>query len=361
MMQPAALAHDRQDGTIIRDPRLFVLADALAPLKPWLEAHDVIEIAINRPHEVYIERIGSGLMHLTEVPELSEDAIRHIAERVAASTRQVINTERPLLSATLPDGSRFQAVLPPAAPQGGAISIRKQVIHEMSLDDYERLGAFRNVLVGGGDALSTLEQELVGHLEACRLKEFLALAVAERQSMIVSGGTSTGKTTFLNMLLKLVPPRERIVTLEDVRELRPTQPNNVVLLASKGDQGEAQVTIQDLLEATLRMRPDRIFVGELRSKEAFTFLRAVNTGHPGSITTVHADTPAGAYQQLVMMGLQADLGLKAADIEAYVRAVIPIVVQLQRTETARFVSEIHYARMPADGPRDAGKRRKRVA
>ena len=156
---------------------------------------------------------------------------------------------------------------------------------------------------------------------------------------------------FLNMLLKLVPPRERIITLEDVRELRPTQPNNVVLLASKGDQGEAQVTIQDLLEATLRMRPDRIFVGELRSKEAFTFLRAVNTGHPGSITTVHADTPTGAYQQLVMMGLQADLGIKAADIEAYVRSVIPIVVQLQRTETARFVSEIHYAKMPAASAR----------
>lgn len=359
MMQQAAHADDRQDGTIIRDPRLFVLADALAPLKPWLEAHDVIEIAINRPHEVYIERIGSGLMHLTEVPELSEDAIRHIAERVAASTRQVVNTERPLLSATLPDGSRFQAVLPPAAPQGGAISIRKQVIHEMSLDDYERLGAFRNVLVGGDGGLSKLETELVGHLKARRLKEFLALAVAERQSMIVSGGTSTGKTTFLNMLLKLVPPRERIVTLEDVRELRPAQPNNVVLLASKGDQGEAQVTIQDLLEATLRMRPDRIFVGELRSKEAFTFLRAVNSGHPGSITTVHADTPAGAYQQLVMMGLQADLGLKATDIEAYVRSVIPIVVQLQRTETARFVSEIHYARMPTAA--GTTPRRKRAA
>jgi type IV secretion system protein VirB11 len=101
------------------------------------------------------------------------------------------------------------------------------------------------------------------------------------------------------------------------------------------------------------MRPDRIFVGELRSKEAFTFLRAVNTGHPGSITTVHADTPSGAYQQLVMMGLQADLGLKAADIEAYVRAVIPIVVQLRRTEIARFVSEIHYARMPLAPARKA--------
>jgi type IV secretion system protein VirB11 len=349
---PQALRTAEQSvGAVIRDPRLFVLADALAPLKIWLDANDVIEIAINRPHEVYIERIGSGLMHLTEVPDLTEDAIRHIAERVAASTRQVVNPERPLLSATLPDGSRFQAVLPPAAPEGGAISIRKQVIHEMSLDEYDAMGAFRNVRVASDGAPSEVERELVAHLTARRLKAFLALAVQERQSMIVSGGTSTGKTTFLNMLLKLVPPRERIVTLEDVRELKPSQPNNVILLASKGDQGEAQVTIQDLLEATLRMRPDRIFVGELRSKEAFTFLRAVNTGHPGSITTVHADTPAGAYQQLVMMGLQADLGLKAADIETYVRAVIPIVVQLQRSETARFVSEIHYARMPPEPAR----------
>jgi type IV secretion system protein VirB11 len=326
-------------------PREFVLQDALAPIRLWLDAPDVIEISINRPGEVYVERLGGDGMKFTAVEELNEVAIRHMAERVAASTRQEVNSARPLLAATLPGGERFQAVLPPAAPLGGAISIRKHVISDLSLEEYERRGAFAQVEIRSHGKLSQTEAELVKLLKAKDLKAFLTLAVSERQSMVISGGTSTGKTTFLNMLLKLVRPGERLITIEDVRELKPPQSNTVTLLVSKGDQGEASVTIQDLLEATLRMRPDRIFLGELRSKEAFTFLRAVNTGHPGSITTVHADSPDGAYQQLVMMGLQADLGLKAEDIAAYVRSVIPIVVQLKRTDTARFVSEIYYSKL----------------
>ena len=325
-------------------PRDFVLNDALAPIRPWLDAPDVIEISVNRPGEVYVERLGGQRMIFTEVTELNEVAIRHMAERVAASTRQEVNSAKPLLSATLPRGERFQAVLPPAAPLGGAISIRKQVISDLSLEDYEGRGAFDQVEIIGDGGLSRSERELMGCLQARDFKGFLRLAVTSCQSMVVSGGTSTGKTTFLNMLLKLVPAHERIITIEDVRELKPPQKNSVTLLASKGDQGESNVSIQDLLEATLRMRPDRIFLGELRSKEAFSFLRAVNTGHPGSITTVHADSPEGAYQQLVMMGLQADLGLKAEDIATYVRSVIPIVVQLKRTDSARFVSDIFYSK-----------------
>ena len=120
-------------------------------------------------------------------------------------------------------------------------------------------------------------------------------------SILISGGTSSGKTTFLNACLKSVDPHERIITLEDTRELFPPQANAVHLLASRGDQGTANVTIQSLLEASLRMRPDRLFVGEVRGSEAFAFLRAINTGHPGSMSTVHADTPLGAYEQLAMM------------------------------------------------------------
>jgi type IV secretion system protein VirB11 len=235
-------------------------------------------------------------------------------------------------------------VLPPAAPNGGALSVRKQVVHDRTLFDYEADGSFANTMVSSGETLSDLERALLDDLDRGDMAAFLGRAVLHRQSMIISGGTSSGKTTFLNMLLKLVPPAERIITIEDVRELKPPQTNTVVLLASKGDQGEANVSIQDLLEATLRMRPDRIFLGELRSSEAFTFLRAVNTGHPGSITTIHADTPTGAYQQLVMMGLQADLGLKAADIASYVRSVIPIIVQVARDGSRRHVSEIHYSK-----------------
>jgi type IV secretion system protein VirB11 len=157
--------------------------------------------------------------------------------------------------------------------------------------------------------------------------------------MVLSGGTSTGKTTFLNMLFDLVPIHERLITIEDVQELKPPQPNAVSMIASKGDQGQAKVTIQTLLESALRMRPDRIFLGELRAEEAFTFFRAVNTGHPGSITTVHADSTEMAFHQLVLMGLQSRTGLQAEDIRSYVKTVIPIVVQLKRWEDTETKSD----------------------
>ena len=143
---------------------------------------------------------------------------------------------------------------------------------------------------------------------------FLEMAIAHRVSMIVSGGTSSGKTTFLNALFKAIPASERLISLEDTRELRPPHDNYVPLVASKGDQGLARVSIQQLLEASLRMRPDRIFLGELRGEEAFTFLRAINTGHPGSMTTVHADSPAGAYEQMALMVAQANLNWRKDDL-----------------------------------------------
>ncbi|MEY9785388.1 P-type DNA transfer ATPase VirB11 [Sinorhizobium fredii] len=333
------------------------LAAALKPIKRWLDETDVVEICINRPETVFIDRVGGAGMEAFRVEELTEKHITHIAQRVAAATKQAISPEKPILSATLPDGSRFQAVLPPAAPYGGAITIRKQVIQDMAMADYVKRGAFSrsirryqhvNLDSGKAASLALHEKELVSLLRDGQFAEFLDLAIKSRISILLSGGTSTGKTTFLNMLLKLVSPRERILTLEDVRELKPPQHNWVSMLASKGEQGQAKVTIQNLLEASLRMRPDRIFLGELRGEEAFTFLRAVNTGHPGSITTIHADSTDMAFHQLVLMGLQANLGLRAEDIMGYVKSVIPIVIQLTRwtdDETGadfRGVSDIYY-------------------
>ena len=161
----------------------------------------------------------------------------------------------------------------------------------------------------------------------------------------MSGGTSSGKTTFLNAMLKEVPADERILTIEDTREVKPPQPNFLPLLASKGGQGLANVTIESLLQAAMRLRPDRIFLGEIRGAEAYSFLRAINTGHPGSISTVHADSPAGAFEQLSLMVMQAGLGLRKEEILDYIKTVLPIVIQQSRRGGWRGTSAIYFNRM----------------
>jgi type IV secretion system protein VirB11 len=196
----------------------------------------------------------------------------------------------------------------------------------------------------GRDEYPEIETELAEMLRdtsASGVRAALEYAVLNHVTMIISGGTSSGKTTFLNALLKTVPDTERVITIEDTRELNPPQPNWLALVASKGAQGLANVTVQDLLEASLRLRPDRLFLGEIRGAEAATFLQAVNTGHPGSLTTLHADSAHGAFQRLALMTLQSDLKLTKAEILEYVRSVVPMVVQLRRRPT-RGVSEIYF-------------------
>tara|TARA_R110000868_G_scaffold50429_2_gene161134 strand:+ start:1632 stop:2657 length:1026 start_codon:yes stop_codon:yes gene_type:complete len=324
---------------------LYVVEQALEPLRGLLDDPAVVEISVNKPGQVFVERIGQAHMEFHSTPAMTAEAISQIAQRVAAYTNQFVNSERPLLSAALPTGERIQVVLPPAAPEGGTLSIRKQVTQHFTLEEYRDNGSLDKVAVSIG-GLSQLDHDLIGHLQAQRIYEFLDTAIRNRVSILISGGTSTGKTTFLNACLKTVDPHERILTLEDTRELFPTQKNVVHLIASKGDQGTANVTIQSLLESSLRMRPDRLFVGEIRGAEAFTFLRAINTGHPGSMSTVHADTPQGAYEQLVMMIMQGGMAgsFSKADLLSYLHMVIPVVIQLRRDGGRRGVSEIFFAR-----------------
>lgn len=329
-------------ATVTQHP--VFLDRALAPIRAWLEDDQVVEICANGPGEVWVERFGKSAMEHHAVPELSEHALRHLAERVAGFSRQSINEETPLLSAALPGGERFQAVLPPATPLG-AFSIRKQVIKEMTLDDYRKLGSFDNVKQASDSGLSDTDRRLCEYLDAGRIEDFIRLAVAQRYSMLLSGGTSSGKTTFLNAVLKEVPPEERLITIEDTREVRPIQTNYLPLVASKGDQGHARVTVEMLLQASLRLRPDRIFLGEIRGAEAYSFLRAINTGHPGSITTVHADSPAGAFEQLALMVMQAGLGLRKDEIIGYIKSVLPIVIQQSKIGGWRGTAAIYFARM----------------
>lgn len=318
---------------------------ALAPIQRWLDETQVVEICANGPGEVWVERFGQSAMERHDVPTLTEGAIRHLAERVAGHSGQSVNEEHPLLSAALPTGERFQGVLPPATTGGGAFAIRKQVIKEMNLSDYRRIGSFDKVVSVSEGTLSETDRRLCEYLDAGRIEDFIRLAVVSRYSILLSGGTSSGKTTFLNAILKEVPAEERIITIEDTREVKPIQKNHLALVASKGDQGEARVTVDTLLQASLRLRPDRIFLGEIRGAEAYSFLRAINTGHPGSITTVHADSPAGAFEQLALMVMQAGLGLRRDEIVGYIKSVLPIVIQQTKIGGWRGTSAIYFSRM----------------
>ena len=313
----------------------------LEPLRPWLDDAAVSEISVNMPQKVWIEAAGRP-REVFDVPELTADLLAQLSRQIAASTDQLINQEKPLLSAALPTGERVQVVAPPAATNGYAFSIRKQVLKNMSLDDYAKQGAFDMTRLSRDANISDEVKSLQACLKKGNVQDFLSLAVRTHQNMVISGGTSTGKTTFLNALLQEIPMDERIITIEDTREVNAPHGNLLNLIAAKGDQGKSLITIQDLLEASLRLRPDRIILGELRGKEAYTFLRAINTGHPGSICTLHADSPAGAIEQLSLMVLQANLGLSRSEIKDYVSSMIDIVIQLKREGSRRFISAIQF-------------------
>lgn len=314
----------------------------LLPLQKWLEQSDVTEISVNRAKEIWIARQGQPYMERHDTDNLTHEVLLELAQQVATSTEQEVSKEKPLLSAELPNSYRIQFVLPPAAGRNVVLSIRKPAVLDMSLDDYESKGAFTLT-----NQISMLERETENTLRAVYAQRefgrFLRLAVKLRKNILISAGTDTGKTTLLNAMLKEIPDHERLIIIEDARELRPPQINVVRLFYSRGEQGLAQVNAQELCEATLRLRPDRILLGELRGKEAFTYLRTINSGHPGSITTIHSDSPRLAFEQLALMVMQGFPSIDKALVIDYVRSIIPIVIQLKRSEGKRYISEIYYA------------------
>jgi type IV secretion system protein VirB11 len=307
----------------------------LAPLEPWLSQPDVTDILVNRPGEVWVETTH-GQMRRFEAPQVTEVDLTRLARQVAGAASQGVNRETPLLAASLPDGARIQIIAPPAARAGLVLAIRKHAISDLSLADLGRAGLFDPSGQAGQDADVALE----GLLASGDVMGFLTLATRRRKTIVLSGGTSSGKTTLLNALVKEIDVAERLVVIEDTPEIRLDHPNAVGLIAVRGDQGEARVTTEDLLQASLRLRPDRILLGELRGAEAFAYLRAVNTGHPGSITTVHADSPAGAIDQITMLALLSGVDMDWASIQSYARRVIDVVVQLRRIDGRRLVSEV---------------------
>jgi type IV secretion system protein VirB11 len=294
----------------------------LAPLRPWLMREEVTEILVNRPGEIWVEAAGAGMQRVA-LPEIDDRHLQRLAEQVARISHQGVNRERPLLSAVLPDGARVQFVAPSATRAHWALAIRRHRLVDLPLSAYDQGPLAAD---GATGEAPDPQRDPVA---------FLAHAVARRLTVLISGGTSSGKTTFLNALLGEVPPGERIVLIEDTPEIRLRHANALGLVAVKGELGEARVGTDDLLQAALRLRPDRIVLGELRGREAVSFLRAINTGHPGSFSTIHASSPAGALEQLALMVMQAGLGLGRADTLAYARSMIDVVVQLGRSADGR--------------------------
>ena len=320
----------------------------LEPLRNIFAEEGVSEISINRECEVWVENRGNMRCERIEAFTLSH--LKALCRLIAQATEQKLSEETPLLSASLPNGFRVQVVFPPACESDKVVlSIRKPSSMEMTLDDYERMGAFENI-ASHDAAKKDINEQLESLLSSGKTKEFIELAVLNKKNIIVSGGTSTGKTTFTNAALRVIPEDERIITVEDSREITLSNPNRVHLLASKGGQGRARVSTQDLIEACLRLRPDRIIVGELRGAEAFSFLRAINTGHPGSISTLHADTPRMAIEQLKLMVIQAGMGLPPAQIVDYIVNIIDIIIQLKRSSGGRRqVSDILFTKCLSGG------------
>ena len=301
------------------------LSAYLLPFRQWLDQQDVTELLVNKPGEVWIEQRGSMTRH--EAWSVDDRLLQRLAEQVARISNQGISRERPLLAATLPDGARVQFVAPSATRGHWAMAIRRHSLIDLPLESY----AHSLSDPAPSAPRRSPESDPIGYLRDM---------VCERKTILISGGTSTGKTTFLNSLLREVPADQRVIVVEDTAEVKLHGPSDLGLIAVKGELGEALIDTDDLLQAALRLRPDRILLGELRGKEAVSFLRAINTGHPGSFSTIHANSTTGALEQLALMVMQAGLGLTRSETIDYARSVIDVIVQLGRQGPDRRIVSI---------------------
>lgn len=322
----AGLAMQEDDTLPIKiDMTAKTLVDQLkdmGPLQPLLTDDSVNDVLINGYREVYIER--NGLLTKTPITFQDEAQVVEIAEKIVKAVGRKINRKRPLVDARLLDGSRVNIILPPLAVDGTTISIRKFSKRQITIDMME-------------------QQQNLSHA----LGEMLKICGKSRLNIVISGGTGSGKTTLLNAVSNYIDPDERIVTIEDAAELRLQQPH-VVRLETKpltsGVSAQEEVTMRDLVKNALRMRPDRIIVGEVRGPEAFDMMQAMNTGHEGSLTTVHANHPRDCLSRLENMVSMANLDIPAKAIRYQIASALHLIIQISRMRDGHrritYVSEI---------------------
>jgi pilus assembly protein CpaF len=311
----ASSVEDHRLGSVVGE-----LADAIdgyGPLTSFMEDDDVTDVLVNGTAPVWVER--GGALQRTGVSFDSAEELLGLVERLVGLAGGRADTSKPIADAHLADGSRLHVVLPPVAPAGPLVSIRRFGKKGMTLDD----------LVCGG-------------LLDPRERDLLVSYVRDRASLVISGATGTGKTTLLNALLGYVGTEERVVCVEEVPELRPSCAHAVSLVTRESNlEGAGELDLASLVRASLRMRPDRIVVGEVRGPEALAALGAMSTGHEGSMVTIHARSPADALDRLVMLALQASSGASEVSLERQVRRAVDVVVQLGRGERgARCLTQI---------------------
>lgn len=325
------------DGFLAYQYEVLGIRDAMA-------SPDVTEICINRPGEIYVES-RSGWERV-EVPSLNFERARQFCTAVVneSNTGQRITDTEPVVSLTFPTGQRAQFVIPPACDAGKvSITIRLPSMQAKSLDDYRKDGFFDRVLEQPM-TLGEQDRVLLQLREQRDYAGFFRQAVLARKNIVVAGATGSGKTTFMKSLVREIPAHERLVTIEDARELFIDQPNVVHLLYSKGGQGVSNVTAKSCMEACLRMKPDRIILAELRGDEAFYFIRNCASGHPGSITSCHAGSTAQAWDQLALMvkASAEGAGLEFEVIKRLLRLTIDIVVHIKAQSGSRCITAIDF-------------------
>lgn len=309
------IAHDTElPAGVDRAALLVEVVDeavGLGPLEPLLADHSVTEIMVNRHDEIYIESGGRLTRHSASFS--SEQAVLGVIERIVSPLGRRIDESSPMVDARLRDGSRVNAVIPPVALRGASLTIRKFPHSRPGMDDLLRVGA--------------LDESM---------RDFLSACVQHRKNIIVSGGTGSGKTTLLNILSNCIPTGERIVTIEDAAELQLNHQHLVSLEARPANlEGRGEINIRDLVRNALRMRPDRIVIGECRGGESFDMLAAMNTGHEGSLTTLHANSPRDALARLETMILMAGMEIPLAVVREHIATSIDFIVQQARLSTGR--------------------------
>ncbi|MGH8074528.1 MAG: ATPase, T2SS/T4P/T4SS family, partial [Lysobacter sp.] len=281
-------------------------AIGLGPLEDLIDDNTVTEIMVNAFDQIYIER--EGRIEKSEVCFTSERAVLSAIERIVTPLGRRIDESSPMVDARLKDGSRVNAIIPPVALRGASVSIRKFAKRKLTGEDLLTFGSMNQNML-----------------------DFLTIAVRERRNIVVTGGTGSGKTTLLNILSNFIPDRDRIVTIEDAAELKLVQPNLVALEARPPNlEGKGQITIRDLVKNALRMRPDRIVVGECRGGEALDMLQAMNTGHEGSLTTAHANNPREALSRLEVMVLMSSMDLPMTVVREQIASAVDLIVHQRR-------------------------------